>query len=296
MTDVRVNPAGKLLPAVDIPFRLAWRSSAVRAGAHRSRQGGAGGLFRDHVSLLDHPDPRRIDLRASYRDPFGALRVRRFEQNSSVTVYVLVDVSGSMGVTGRSSKVDLAADLIAVLAASARRTGDSIGVIACDSHVREEFYQRATRARTGEAEMVAGLRNLQPDRRGAEGLIDAAGLIAGQRKLVILISDFHMPAGEMERIFAAFSAHDVVPIHLRDSAEIEGLPQWGLLALRDVETGRRRLIVMRPSLKRAWLRADEARCKALRKIAGRHGRLPLEITDAIDWDRVAGYFAGDGLR
>lgn len=289
------NSVGAMPPAVDIPFRLAWRSSAVRAGAHRSRQGGTGGLFKDHVSLLDNPDPRRIDLRASARDPLEALRVRRFEQNSAITAYALVDVTGSMGVVGHTSKISLAADLVSVLAASARRIGDAFGIIACDSDVHGELFQRATRARAGEVEFAAKLRGLTPNRRGVEGLIRASELIAGRRKLVILISDFQMSSQEMEDVFAALSPHDVVPILLRDSAEVEGLPNWGLLALRDVETGRRRLVAMRPSLKTRWCRVDADRRGRLRAIASRHGREPFEITDVIDWDRLATYFAGGGI-
>lgn len=294
MTNDRVTDAGGRLPSVDIPFRLAWRSSAVRAGAHRSHQAGAGGIFRDHVSLLDYPDPRRIDLRASYRDPLGGLRVRRFEQNSAVTVYALVDVSGSMGVMGHTRKTELAADLVSVLSASARKTGDAFGLIACDAGVREELFQRATRSRAAESEFRKRLKNLKCNGRGTAGLVEAANLISGQRKVVVLISDFHMDADELDEIFAALGAHDVVAIHLRDSAEIEDLPRWGLLALRDVETGARRLIVMRPSLKQEWQRADEVRRATLRRIATSYGRAPFEITNKIDWDRLSGYFAGGG--
>lgn len=294
MTNDRVTEARRPLPAVDIPFHLAWRSSGMRAGAHRSHQAGAGGIFRDHVSLLDYPDPRRIDLRASYRDPSGALRVRRFEQKSAVTVYALVDVSGSMGVIGHTRKTELAADLVSVLSASARRTGDAFGLIACDVCVREELFQRATRSRAGETELAERLRNLKCNRRGTAGLVEAADLICGQRKVVVLISDFHMSADEVEEIFAALASHDVIAIHLRDSAEIEDLPRWGLLTLRDVESGRRRLVVMRPSLKSEWQRADDERRSAVRRIATSYGRAPFEITDRIDWDRLSAYFAGGG--
>ncbi len=77
----------------------------MRAGAHRGTLAGSGGLFRDFVSLLDYPDPRRIDLRVSVRDPFEAIHVRRFEQNSAISVYVLVDVSASMGFGGGNGKM-----------------------------------------------------------------------------------------------------------------------------------------------------------------------------------------------
>src|SRR5262245_45957151 len=121
----------------DLAYRLAWRSRAVRAGAHRSTHRGAGGLFRDLASLLEHPDPRRIDVRQSLRDPFEAIHVRRFEQKSAVAVTMLLDVSGSMSFAGRTRKMRLAADLAAVIAASARRTGDTFSLIACDEAVRQ---------------------------------------------------------------------------------------------------------------------------------------------------------------
>ena len=125
-------------------------------------------------------------------------------------------------------------------------------------------------------------------------MLEAARRIAGRRKLVLLISDFLIPKTQIEEIFAALSAHDIVPIHLMDSTHITRLPPWGLMALRDAETGRRRLVVMRPSLKRAWQRAADTRRADLRSIAMRYGRAPFEITDAIDWDRLGSYLAGGG--
>ncbi|MEI9901029.1 MAG: DUF58 domain-containing protein [Hyphomicrobium sp.] len=91
----------------DIPYRLPWRHA--RAGVHRSKLEGSGGFFRDVVPLVRSPDPRRLDLRISARDPFGGLHVRRFEHKAAVTVYVLVDVSASMGFCGSTDKFALAA-------------------------------------------------------------------------------------------------------------------------------------------------------------------------------------------
>src|SRR5690349_19661192 len=107
-------------PPADLAYCLAWRSRAVRAGSHRSTHRGGGGLFHDLASLLDHPDPRRIDVRQSLRDPFEAIHVRRFEQKSAVAVTMLLDVSASMSFAGRTRKMRLAADLASVIAASAR--------------------------------------------------------------------------------------------------------------------------------------------------------------------------------
>jgi uncharacterized protein (DUF58 family) len=288
------SPAERPAPPLDLPYRIPWRTRDVRAGAHRGTLAGSGGLFRDFVSILDYPDPRRIDLRASVRDPFETIHVRRFEQKSAISIYLLVDVSASMGFGGGNSKIGLAADIAAALATSARRVGDSFGLIGCDSAMRSELTFMATRSHAGERDMVERLRAFKPVRRGALGLAEAASLIAGRRKLVVVISDFLMPDEHITAVFQALSRHDVVPIMITFSSELRRLPRWGLVSLADLETGRRRLVVMRPALREAWQARDEARRAAFRAVANRYGRKPFEIVDRIDWDQLGAHLMGGG--
>lgn len=279
-------------PPADIPYLLPWRSAHVRIGAHRGKLEGSGGYFRDVVPLIRSPDPRRLDLRISARDPFEGLHARRFEQKASVSVYALVDVSASMGFRGHADKMRLAADLCASLAASARRAGDAFGLIGCDATVQPELTFLATRARGSELDMLKRLRTFTPRGRGSRGFLDAAGLIAGRRKLVFLISDFYMPRADIEAIFGALAHHDIIPIVLSDSLEIEQLPRWGIMSLADLEVGRRRLVVMRPRLWEAWQRRRGRRRAELKSIAARFGRAPFEIHDRIDWDRLGAHLVG----
>jgi hypothetical protein len=284
--------ANRNSPPADVPYRLRWRSPAVRIGSHRGRLEGSGGFFRDVVPLLRSPDPRRIDLRISARDPFGGLHARRFEQKASIAVYALVDVSASTGFRGHADKMRLAADLCSALAAGTRRAGDAFGLIGCDEIVEPDLLFLATRARGSETEMLDRLRLFTPRGHGTRGFIDAAALIAGKRKLVFLISDFHIASAETEKIFAALAHHDIVPIVLSDSLEIEKLPRWGIMSLTDLEVGRRRLVVMRPSLREAWQRRSGRRRADLKSIAARFGRAPFEIRDRIDWDRLGEHLVG----
>jgi uncharacterized protein (DUF58 family) len=279
---------------VDLPYRIVWRSRSVRQGSHRSTQSGAGGLFRDLATLLEYRDPRRIDMRQTLRDPFGTLHVRRFEEKSQIGVTMLLDVSGSMGFRGAARKMALAADLASVLATSVRRAGDTFAFYAADEHVRDELGVPPTRSRAGEAEMVAALRCYVPERKGASGLVDAAQRIGRKRNLVLVVSDFLLPENELEALFDALRHHDVVPIRLVDSQENARLPSWGLLELADLETGRRRLVAMRPSLKAEWQRRIEARRSFFRSLVSRYGREPFEITDAIRWDRLGAHLAMGG--
>ena len=276
---------------VDLPYRIVWRSRALRQGMHRSAQWGTGGLFRDLVSLLEYPDPRRIDLRQSLRDPFEALHVRRFEEKSQIGVTMLVDVSGSMAFEGRARKMALVAELAQVFATAVRRAGDTFALYAADDVVRDELGSLPTRSRAGQEEMVAALRAFVPQARGASALVDAARKVGRKRNLVIVVSDFLLPEAELESLFEALSGHDVLPIRLVDSRESVDLPSWGLMELSDLETGRRRLVAMRPSLKAEWQRRIEARRSFFQSLAARYGRQPFEITDRIRWDRLGAHLA-----
>jgi len=283
-------PGGAASP-LDLPYRIVWRSRAFRQGLHRSTQSGAAGVFRDFATLLEHRDPRRIDMRQTLRDPFGALYVRRFEEKSRIGVAMVVDVSGSMGFRGASRKMGVAADLAQVFAASVRRAGDTFALYAADEAVREDLSVPPTRSRAGEGEMVAALRAYVPSRKGASGLLEAASRIGRKRNLVLVVSDFLLPEDQLESLFEALRPHDVIPVRLVDSAETARLPDWGLVELADLETGRRRLVAMRPSLKAEWQRRIEARRHFFYALASRHGREPFEITDQVRWDRLGAHLA-----
>lgn len=287
---MNATPSSPTTP-VDLPYRIVWRSRALRQGMHRSAQWGAGGLFRDLATLIEYPDPRRIDLRQSLRDPFEALHVRRFEEKSQIGVTMLLDVSGSMAFEGRTRKMELAAELAEVFATAVRRAGDTFALYAADDEVRDELGSPPTRSRAGQEQMIAALRAFTPSRRGATALLEAAHKIGQKRNLVIVVSDFLLPEAELEALFEALSGHDVMPIRLVDSRENADLPSWGLMELADLETGRRRLVAMRPSLKAEWQRRIEARRSFFRSLAARYGREPFEVTDRIRWDRLGAHLA-----
>jgi hypothetical protein len=73
---------------------------------------------------------------------------------------------------------------------------------------------------------------------------------------------------------------------LCDAPRESSLPEFGLMALRDAETGIRRIVLMRPSLRAKWRRAEEGRQDALDRAALRFGRAPFRMAGAIDWDRL----------
>ena len=116
---------------------------------HRGTQHGNGQETMAHVGLLEGRDPRRLDLLASARDPMGRLLVRTARQRASVPVYLIADLSASMGFEGRVSKLALLADFTDALARSVHLSGDSFAFIGCDEKVRDDFLHPPDRARGG---------------------------------------------------------------------------------------------------------------------------------------------------
>ena len=63
--------------------------------------------FAGHSNLIDYPDPRRIDIRQSMRDPLEQIYVRIFNQRSTTPVMVVTDLSSSMNYGLKRTKLNL---------------------------------------------------------------------------------------------------------------------------------------------------------------------------------------------
>lgn len=276
----------------DIVYRPRGRLPGTRPGAHRGREAGGLGTFRDQVPFLRMPDARRIDVRATLRDPFEGTVVRRFEARTPVEVWALLDLSASMRFTGEADRLALASAFCVGLAASATRIGDAFGLIGCDERVRDDVFLAPSRAPTRTAEVARRLADAACTGHGAAGMVGATRRLAGRPKIVFLLSDFRWPEALITEVFAALGRHDLVPVLLGDAAEAEGLPDWGLLELDDLEGAGRRLVFMRPALRRRWIAREAARIETLRRLATAHGRPPFRLAGRFDPDAVSRHLLG----
>uniref|UniRef100_UPI0033417FA7 DUF58 domain-containing protein n=1 Tax=Castellaniella defragrans TaxID=75697 RepID=UPI0033417FA7 len=263
-------------------YGLRWRVRGVRPGGHRGMGSGHFGTLRAMVPLERCRDTRRIDLHASLRDPFGRWYARDFTPLAAAKVCLLADLSQSMAFD--DGRLILLADLCEALAAAARRNGDEFGLYACDQAIREDLSAAPRRFPGHPETLAASLLGTAPAHAGIQGLIQAAGRLAGARKLVFLVSDFEFPSPLRDTLFDALSPHDVVPVVLGDDV-LDGLPDWGLIHLADLESGRRRLVWLRPGLTRRWRNAARTAARELDAACARfgwrvlrlHGRLHLDV-------------------
>lgn len=277
-----MNPA-------EFHYRIPWRAVGARPGSHRGRYSGGGQLFRHLAPLSAHPDPRRLDLRASVTDPFETWRVRLYEQRSAIPVYAVADLSGSMAYRGTHPKMGVLADFIEGLAASVYRSGDTLGIVAAADRLHSEFYLPSSRQPGPAFRLAERLRRFHPRSVGCQALAGAGRLLPERRGLVFLLSDFHFPLTLLREIMVGLARHDVAPVVLWD--ETEALPEArGLARLADLEGRGDRLLLLRPALRErlaANLRQRRDRLAALFRQCGRE---PLFLLEGFEADRVTRYF------
>ena len=271
-------------------YKIDWRTKSHLPGHHRSTQWGGGLEFRGNVPLLDAPDPRRLDIRASLTNPFDQWFVRSFRRRSQVPIYLIADLSASMGFHGIRNKLDVMADFTESLAYSVHRTGDRFAFVGCDTAIRSDFLLPPTHALGAGLDIALRLRRLAPAGTSVAGLRDVQTYLPRQKSLIFLVSDFHFDQRTLASTLEVLAAHRVCPIVIWDRAEYQRMPRFGLASIRDSESGRRRMLLLRRSFYERIQAAFEARRTELNNIFLRYGTRPLFIEDAFDAEHVTEYF------
>jgi uncharacterized protein (DUF58 family) len=279
------------MPVEEFHYRLRWRTRGQQPGFHAGAQRGLGFEFRGLAPLAASGDPRRLDLRASARDPLRQLLVRLYTQPAAVPVYALADLSASMGFRGAGRKLDVVADFVAALGYSAFRTGDPLAVIGCDREIRPEFTRKLGWARAAGQEIAARLRAHEPRAGGAEALLDAAATLPPKRALVFLLSDFYLSFDLVDAVVAQLAHHELIPVVIRDSAEVS-LPPFGLVRVRDAESGSERTLLVRGKLREMLATDSRAHDEELLRRFTLAGARPITLVDRFDAALVTRHFYG----
>lgn len=276
--------------AKEFTYTIGWRSRGRHPGRHASTQRGMGMEFRGHTTLLSYPDPRRIDLRQTIRDPLEQIYVRIFNQKSATPVFVLCDLSGSMNFGGHQRKIALAASITESVAQSATHAGDPFGFIGFDENVREDWYCRPSLRPHTALELAASLRDYHPAHVGSSGLMEVSRYLPRERSLLFLVSDFHMPLPELEAAVALLLRHHIVPMVLWDTSEYKTLPEFGIASVADCETGAKRTLFLRKDLRERIVQSFEDRRKAIHALFMRFDMPPFFVEDHFDADALTEYF------
>jgi uncharacterized protein (DUF58 family) len=212
------------------------------AGSYHSVFKGRGMDFDEVREYSPGDEVRTIDWNVTARA--GRTFVKKFTEERELTIFLAVDISasGNFG-SGAMSKRDLAAELASVLAFSAIRNSDKVGLLLYTDRV--ERYLPPKKGRRHVLRVVRDILYHAPDGTGTDCVkaLDVVNHVLHRRAIVFLISDFESPGEPVATRTALRRAmrqanrrHDLIAVHVEDPRERE-LPNVGILALEDAETG-----------------------------------------------------------
>lgn len=206
----------------------------VLAGEYHSVFKGRGMEFAEVREYQPGDDIRSIDWNVTARmgHPFVKLHVEERE----LTVILLIDASasGNFG-TINQMKGELAVELCAVLAFSAIRNNDKIGLLIFTDDV--ERYIPPKKGRNHVLRVIRELLYFQPQRKGTNirVALEYLNRVMRRKAVVFLVSDF-LTTNYEQALRITNQKHDVIPVTITDQREME-LPAVGLLEVEDAETG-----------------------------------------------------------
>jgi uncharacterized protein (DUF58 family) len=212
------------------------------AGAYHSVFKGRGMDFDEVREYTPGDEVRTIDWNVTARA--GRPFVKKFTEERELTIFLLVDISasGNFG-SGLASKRDLAAELASVLAFSAIRNSDKVGLLLYTDQI--ERYLPPKKGRRHVLRVVRDILYHTPVAVGTDTVkaLDVANRLLHRRAIVFLISDFETaadPAVARAMLRRAMRRtnrrHDLIAVHVQDAREKE-LPDVGIIALEDAESG-----------------------------------------------------------
>ncbi len=211
----------------------------IFAGEYHSVFKGRGMEFAEVREYVPGDDVRTIDWNVTAR--IGHPYVKRYVEERELTVMLLVDFSAS-GQFGSVAKIktEVATELCALLALSAIKNNDKVGLILFTDQI--ERFVPPQKGKNRALRVIREMLYFEPERRGTDigQALEYLHRISRRRSVSFLLSDF-LATGYERALRLARRRHDVIPICISDRREAS-LPNVGLLTLRDLESGQQVLI------------------------------------------------------
>lgn len=281
--DLGVDP--KLFQKIRrIQFKMEKLVSDVFQGAYKSRFKGRGMEFEEVREYIPGDEVRTIDWNVTARmnTPF----VKSFQEERELTVMLLVDISlsGEFG-TGAKQKKEIIAEIGALLAFSAIRNNDRIGLILFSNQI--ELYVPPKKGVRHVLRLVREILAREPKGKGTnlKGALNFLGTVITRAAICFLISDFITEGYEKELRLTA-KRHDLIGVKVYDKREIS-FPDVGLLTVQDLETGKESLIdTSSPAVQAAFNERSATRRQAVKQLFTKVGAPFIEIETADDYIKL----------
>jgi uncharacterized protein (DUF58 family) len=212
----------------------------VLSGEYQSAFKGRGMEFSEVREYIPGDEIRTIDwnVTARYGKPF----VKIYKEERELTVMLIVDASGSgdFGTRGRM-KGEVGVELCAVLAFSAIKNNDKVGLIIYTSRI--EKFIPPKKGRNHVLRVIRELLYFKPEEKGTDigGALSYLSQVIKKKAVVFMVSDFFDKRDFKQPLKVASKKHDVIALSITDQRE-SGIPFVGLVELEDAETGQEVLV------------------------------------------------------
>jgi len=270
-----------------IEIYTAKAANDILAGAYESVFKGRGMEFDEVREYSPGDEVRSIDWNVTAR--MGHPYIKRYVEERELTIMFLADVSAS-GTFGSAdqTKNEAAAELCALLAFSAIKNNDKVGLIAFTDAI--EMHIRPGKGASHVLRLIRDILHFTPRQRGTNltRALEYLARTAHKRCVVFVISDFQT-AGYERALRILARRHDVIALVMTDPRELE-MPKAGLIELEDAETGELVLLDTGSAREReAFARQAQERHAALRRFFRRESIDHIEVAAGQD-------YVGDLLR
>ncbi len=255
----------------------------VLAGEYRSVFKGQGMEFEEVRDYQVGDEIRSIDWNVTAR--MGTPFVKRFREERELTVMFAVDLSAS-GNFGSTDKLknEVAAELCALLAFSAIKNNDKIGLIVFSDQV--ELYIPPAKGTSHVLRLIKELLAFEPH-KGETNIAEALeylGKVCRKQTVVFLISDF-LDEGYESALRVIAKRHDVTAVSIVDPVELK-MPKVGLVELEDAETGEQiQIDTGSAAFRRNYQARNQARGEELKTVFSKVGIDQVEINVGRDYLR-----------
>jgi len=278
-----------------IEIKTKGLSNHIFAGEYHTAFKGRGMAFSEVREYQPGDDIRSIDwnVTARYNAPF----VKVFEEEREMTVMLLIDVSasGNFG-TKEQFKRELATEVAAILAFSAIKNNDKVGVIFFTNNI-EQFIP----PKKGKSHILRIIREVlafQPIGKGTDiaGALEYFNSVIKKRSVCFILSDF-MSKEFDKPLKIASRKHDLVALRIHDKREGE-LPNVGLVPMQDAETEETIFVdTSSKNIRDLFMKNRDSKITALKKLLPASGVDLIDITTGTDYVRpLINFFKNRGKR
>lgn len=218
----------------DIQVKTNHLVNHMMAGEYVSAFKGHGMEFHEVREYFPGDDIRLIDWNVTARLDHPFIKV--FREERELTVLLMVDVSSSGGFGSHGAlKNETAAEVASILAFSAIKNNDKVGLIVFSDQIERFIYPQKGRAHIWN--VIRTILTFTPEGKRTNLNLPLEYMLKVQKRksIAFLISDFQAP-DYMDSLRRARKKHDLVAIHILDPREVD-LPDVGLVHLEDAETG-----------------------------------------------------------